>query len=74
VNQVRHCSVAVSTIKPASLNEMPQPTESWEQFDAARQKKYNTHLVGGLAFFAFTLGVGITTGFFNLETGPKLKN
>ena len=46
-----------STIKPASLNEMPQPTESWEQFDAARQKKYNTHLVGGLAFFAFTLGV-----------------
>merc|ERR1711928_163787 len=38
VNQVRLCSVAVSPINPASLNEMPQPTESWEQFDAARQK------------------------------------
>merc|ERR1712243_342534 len=36
-NQVRHSSYAVSTIKAASLNEMPQPSGSWQQFNEARQ-------------------------------------
>merc|ERR1712189_131093 len=73
-NQVRHSSYTVSTIKAASLNEMPQPSGSWQQFNEARQKRYNTHLVGGFGFFAFTLGVGIASGYFNLETGPSMKN
>merc|ERR1712191_40772 len=73
-NSVRHCSYAVSTIKPATLNEMPQPSGSWQQFNDARQKRYNIHLGGGIVFLTFTMGVGIATGYFNLEMGPKTSN
>merc|ERR1712127_317140 len=61
-------------LKPASMNEMPTPAGSYKTHHARQQARYNRHLIGGLGFSAFTLFVGVQSGAFNLNTGPKLKD
>ncbi|KAK4018258.1 hypothetical protein OUZ56_000322 [Daphnia magna] len=64
----------VSSIKTATLNEMPVPSGSWAEHNAAKQKSYNLHLVAGVAITIVTIFAGIQTGSFYLNWGPELKN
>lgn len=45
----------VSSIKTATLNEMPVPSGSWAEHNAAKQKSYNLHLVAGVAITIVTI-------------------
>ncbi|KAI9565708.1 hypothetical protein GHT06_009500 [Daphnia sinensis] len=64
----------VSSIKTATLNEMPVPSGSWAQHHAAKQQSYNLHLAVGVAVTIVTVLAGIQTEAFYLNWGPEFKN
>ena len=44
-------------VQRVSMNELPVPEGSWQNFYEAQQRKYNRHLILGISFFLFTVGV-----------------
>lgn len=49
----------------STYNDLPQPQGSWKTHYDANQRKYNAHLVFGIAFLAGTIVVGKSAGFLN---------
>lgn len=45
----------MSSIKPATMNDLPVPQGSWKQSHAANQREYNIILALGVTIFSSTL-------------------
>ncbi|XP_066999149.1 uncharacterized protein [Anabrus simplex] len=60
--------------KPGTMSDLPVPQGSWEAEYSAQQRKYNLHLVIGVAFTALTAVVAANSGLVVLNSSvPKLK-
>ncbi|XP_044739297.1 uncharacterized protein LOC123300731 [Chrysoperla carnea] len=60
----------VSGWKAPTMNDMPAPIQSWAELNAARQAKYNKHLVLGVGFFIATLAALKGSGLCYLNYSP----
>jgi len=53
-----------------TLSELPTPQGSWQADYEANQRKYTRHLIGGIAFYVFTLVVSYQSGLIPLYASP----
>ncbi|KAK4881653.1 hypothetical protein RN001_004972 [Aquatica leii] len=72
LNQVPRRTKAYTGPLKGSMNDLPQPSGSWKIYNEAKQRKYNAHLFGGIAFLIVTIAFGQATGCFFLNSTPKL--
>ncbi|XP_047103697.1 uncharacterized protein LOC124722600 [Schistocerca piceifrons] len=56
--------------KPQSMDDLPVPQGSWQANYEEKQRRYNTHLFGGIAFAAFSLLVAKNSGLFYMNWAP----
>ena len=71
VGHVSKRTKAFAGVIKGSMNDLPQPCGDFKVHYAAQQRKYTGQLIGGIAFFLFTIGFGYVNGCFFMNLTPE---
>jgi len=63
---------APAEFKPGTMDELPIPQGSWQQYYDNKQKSYNLQLAFGVVYFVSTMTYIISTGAIYLNWGPPV--
>lgn len=61
-------------LKRTTINDLLVPSGSWKEGFARQQKKFNRHLIAGIAFFTGTVAYAYSYGFFEFHFTPPLQD
>lgn len=60
--------------KVPQMNDLPQPSGSWQRGYQAQQRKYNRQLIASIALFTGTFVYVYRSGYIELNLAPVMKN